>query len=193
VLAFAAAAALLPLAPALPPAVTLGLLLTFAGCLEMLAGAGLHGRSGNLVKLAAGVTVLAGLLFLAWRNAGLFSLSWIVTAWLLLRGLLLLVAGCSLGATRGLPAIGGALTDVALGVVILLNLPVAALVVSLFGPTPEIVASFTFVVAASLLVTGASLIAQAILLRRAVQPIRRSKGTHRSNRIAFTRAAEYAR
>jgi hypothetical protein len=36
------------------------------------------------------------------------------------------------------------LADLALAAASLLNLPVSALVVSLFGPTPEIVASFTF-------------------------------------------------
>jgi len=60
-------------------------------------------------------------------------------------------------ATFWLGATGG--MDLLLGVLLVSGLPIAMLVVTLFGPTAPIIASFSYVLAASLIVTGLAEIA----------------------------------
>ena len=48
--------------------------------------------------------------------------------------------------------------DLLLGVLLLAGLSIAAVVVSLFGPTPNLIASFAWILAASFVTTGLMLI-----------------------------------
>ena len=47
-----------------------------------------------------------------------------------------------------------AATDFALGLLLLVGLSISTLIVTLFGPTPELVASFAWILALSFVVTG---------------------------------------
>jgi hypothetical protein len=47
-----------------------------------------------------------------------------------------------------------AATDVALGLLLLVGLSISTLIVTLFGPTPEMIASFAWILAISFVVTG---------------------------------------
>jgi uncharacterized membrane protein HdeD (DUF308 family) len=136
-----------------------GWLLVFAGLLELIAFAAYRGR-GRWVEAAAGtITLLAGSLFLANPVLHIVSASWIITIWLLLRGLLLLgVAIARRGPLTPLARFAGP-CDLLLALALLIGLPLSALPLVLFGATPEIMGSFAIVLAASFLVTGASLIA----------------------------------
>lgn len=133
-----------------------------AGCFELGAGAARGpGEFRTVARLAGCLTTLAGLLFVLNPFAGFSPLSYVVMGWLFLRGAILLGAGVRFrGPLQGW-AIASGLADILLGLTIILGLPLAALVVSLFGPTREIVASFAFILAASFLVTGLSLLAAA--------------------------------
>ena len=51
-----------------------------------------------------------------------------------------------------------AATDVALGLLLLVGLSIATLIVTLFGPTTEMVASFAWILAISFVVTGGLLL-----------------------------------
>ena len=88
-------------------------------------------------------------------------------AWLLLRGAWVLVMVPRVRGARLRPwlAIGG-VADVLLGVGLLLGLQITTLVVTLFGPTREIVAQFALILAASFLVTGVAQVAIALAERR---------------------------
>ena len=90
-----------------------------------------------------------------------------VTAWLVIRGAWMLVMAMRIrrSVARTWLAASG-VTDILLGLVLVAGLPVSALVVSLFGPTREIVARFALILAASFAVTGISQIAIAIARRQ---------------------------
>jgi len=57
------------------------------------------------------------------------------------------------GSVRRWIAISAA-TDVALGLLLLVGLSISTLIVTLFGPTPEMIASFAWILAISFVVTG---------------------------------------
>jgi uncharacterized membrane protein HdeD (DUF308 family) len=149
------AALLLPLIRHLPGGAVVGCLLLLAGLLEFVAGsARASSEARRRAMMAGGFTSLAGLLFLLDVFIPFFAANYLVIGWLLLRGALLLhLAGGSTAPVRGFVRFGG-FADIALGLILLAGLPIAALVVALFGPTPEVVASFALVFAASFLVTG---------------------------------------
>jgi uncharacterized membrane protein HdeD (DUF308 family) len=154
----------------LPRSGLVGWLLLLAGIAELLFGWKRRGDGiGKAVIGSGSLTALAGLLFVANPAAGYFPVANLVTAWLLLRGLWMLVMAFRLDISRARRwlAITGSM-DVLLGLVLIAGLPVASLVVSIFGPTREIIARFALVLAASFAVTGISQIAIALAQRRDV-------------------------
>ena len=82
----------------------------------------------------------------------------VVTGWLLARSVILLVtsrrAHGSVKTWLGLSAA----TDFGLGVVLLTGLSITTLVVTLFGPMPELVIGFAWVLALSFVATGTLLL-----------------------------------
>ena len=161
-IALGGGAALLPLTETHGSLV--GWLLVAGGLIELVAASARRSHEAReTVRSAGAVTVLAGLAFLLDRMVGLYSLGIVVMAWLLVRGgILLLAASRSRGAARRW-ALYGATADIALGLVLLIGLPIAAVVTGLFGPTPELVSRFALLLAISFLVTGFS---QIVLARR---------------------------
>ncbi|MDQ3075435.1 MAG: DUF308 domain-containing protein [Pseudomonadota bacterium] len=131
----------------------IGILLVAAGLIEMLAAL-LRDQTRFLALVAGAVTTLAGVLFLLDTGARFLPIITIVTAWLLIRGLILAVTtALAHGSVRRWIAISAA-TDVALGLLLFVGLSISTLIVTLFGPTPEMVASFAWVLAVSFVVTG---------------------------------------
>jgi uncharacterized membrane protein HdeD (DUF308 family) len=154
-----------------PGAASVGWLLLLAGLVELLAGAARPpGEPRRLAMLTGAVTLLAGLLFALDVYMPFMTAAYIVMAWLFVRGALLLrLAACPDGPAPTLVRIAG-FADLLLALVLLVGVPVSALVVVLFGPTPELVASFALVFAASFLVTGLMLLFLARAVRLAPAP-----------------------
>jgi len=148
----------------LPRSGLVGWLLLLAGIAELAFGA-LRGfdRVGKAAFGSGLLTALAGLLFVANPGAGYFPVANVVTAWLLVRGGWMLAMAIRLRSSQPrlwLAATG--VTDVLLGLVLIAGLPVSSLVVTIFGPTREIVARFALILAASFAVTGIAQIAIAL-------------------------------
>lgn len=160
IILLAGAGALLPLADAVPGANVIGSLLLAAGVVELLAGT--QRRETKYLCVAAGaVTAIAGLLLVFRPVTHIFPTTYLVVAWLVLRGLIL---GASSTHTRGTVrtwTIVSAATDFALALILLTGISIATLIVGLFGPTPEVIASFSWVLAFSFLVTGLWMLATA--------------------------------
>jgi uncharacterized membrane protein HdeD (DUF308 family) len=147
----------------------IGWLLLLGGLVELLAGRARHARARDAAMIAGAITTLAGFLFLINPLLGVYPASYVVIGWLLARAAVLLNAAMKAnGGTRFWAAFSG-IADLLLGLILLLGLPLAAVVLSLFGPTEEMVASFAYVFAASFLVTGVALLALALTERRAIR------------------------
>ncbi len=163
-LLLAALALLLPVIHWAPRGGVVGWLLFLAGLAE-LAFASQH-RPGPVGTAATGaglVTAAAGLLFIVQPYAHFFRIADVVMAWLLVRGAWMLVAALRMRGSRPVKwvALSGT-ADLLLGLALVAGLPVAAFVISLFGPTPELVASFALILAASFLATGFAEVAIAL-------------------------------
>ena len=157
VMLLSAGSALLPMWEQQSAAVLLGWLLLVAGLVE--AGAGSLRQSVRPFAIAAGlVTVAAGLIFLLNRTSHFVPVVQVIIAWLLLRSIILLFGSrCSHGSARMWMTLSSG-TDFVLALLLIAGLSASTLVISLFGPTPELVASFSWVLALSFVVTGALLI-----------------------------------
>jgi uncharacterized membrane protein HdeD (DUF308 family) len=164
----AAAALLLPIVQWAPKGGLVGWLLLLAGMWEFVFG-WKRGPDpvGNAAMGSGLITGLAGLLFVANPLSGYFPVANVVVAWLLLRGFWMLFMARRVRGDRLWPwlALTGA-ADVLLGFVLIIGIQVAALVVTLFGPTPEVIANFALILAASLFVTGVSQVGIAFTQRR---------------------------
>ena len=159
-----AGALLLPLANRVPGPNVVGSLLLAAGLVEMLAGTQ-RDDSRPFAMLAGAVTAVAGLMLVLNPVTRFFPTLYLVVAWLLLRGLVLIVAGTrSSGSVRAWTWISAA-TDLGLGLFLLAGISIATLIVGLFGPTPEVVASFAWILALSFVINGALLLETASCLR----------------------------
>lgn len=145
--------ALLPAADDLRGPLIIGVLLIGAGLIEIFAGT-LRKQVHKFAIAAGGVTALAGLWFIINPGAHFFQSVTPIIFWLIARSLILAWAsrhtGGSVRTWTGLSA--G--MDLLLAVLLLAGLSIATLVVSVFGPTQPIVASFSWVLAASFVVTG---------------------------------------
>lgn len=149
-------AALLPAGKSISSDMIGGLLIA-AGLLEIVAGS--LRRGARPYAMAAGVvTSLAGLLFVLDPVTHFFPTVTPVIAWLLLRSLILVAASTeSSGSVRTWTALSAGM-DFLLAVLLIAGLSISTIVISIFGPTPELVASFAWVLAASFVVNGLMLL-----------------------------------
>ena len=134
-----------------------GSLLIAAGLVEMFA-ASFRDQTRFLALVAGALTLCAGALFLLNRVTNFVPTISIATVWLLARGAVLAIMTLRVhGSVRRWIVISAA-TDVALGVLLLVGLSISTLIVTLFGPTPEMVASFAWILALSFGITGGLLL-----------------------------------
>lgn len=145
--------ALLPVADFLKGSTVIGILLLAAGAIEMFAGT-LRQQVHKFAIAAGAVTALAGLLFLLNPTTHFFPTVTPVIGWLIVRSLILGWTSRHTGGSVRLWTGLSAGMDLLLAVLLIFGLSIAALVVSVFGPTPQLVASFSWVLAASFVVTG---------------------------------------
>jgi hypothetical protein len=152
ILVLSVGAALLPAGKTISSDMIGGLLIA-AGLIEAVAGSAR--REARAFAMAAGiVTALAGLLFTVSPEAHFFPRVVPIVGWLLLRSLILVGALTETkGSARRWIAISAGL-DFLLGVLLIAGLSIATIVISLFGPTRELVASFAWILAASFIVNG---------------------------------------
>src|SRR4249919_806614 len=135
----------------------IGGLLVGAGLIETMAGSLRH--EARPFAMAAGiVTALAGVLFIVDPETHFFPRVVPIIAWLLIRSVILLGALTeTAGSVRRWTAISAGL-DFLLGVLLIAGLSISTIVISLFGPTRELVASFAWILAASFVVNGLMLL-----------------------------------
>jgi hypothetical protein len=152
IILISAAAALLPVG-GFDRSAVIGTMMVIAGLVEMIAG-GLRSTNRSVARLPGFLTLIAGAL-LAVHPLHKFVFSvWVVIGWLGARGLALAVATTlTHGSVRAWTMVAAA-TDLTLGAVLLVGLLASTLTLTLFGITPEIVRSFSWVVALSFIATG---------------------------------------
>lgn len=161
-------ALLLPAADRLSGTAMIGGLLLVAGLVEMLAGS-LRDQVRTYAMAAGAVTALAGLLFLLNPTVHFSPTVTLIIAWLLVRALIILFASRrSSDSVRMWMRISAGL-DFFLAALLVAGLSISALVVSIFGPTPPLIASFAWVLAASFAVTGSLLLEVASCERNAAR------------------------
>ena len=156
VIALSAGAALLPAGKTIASDMIGGLLVA-AGLIETIAGS--LRREARPFAMAAGiVTALAGLLFIVDPETHFFPRVVPIVGWVLVRSLILIGALTETrGSVRRWTAISAGL-DFLLGVLLIAGLSISTIVISLFGPTRELVASFAWILAASFVVNGMMLL-----------------------------------
>jgi hypothetical protein len=152
VILLGAGAALLPAGKRISPDL-IGALLIAAGLIEVVAGS-LRREVRPFAMAAGGVTALAGLMFIVNPETHFFPTVVPIIGWLLLRSIILAAASReAAGSVRTWTALSAGM-DFLLAVLLIAGLSISTLVISLFGPTPELVASFAWVLAASFVVNG---------------------------------------
>lgn len=153
IILFGVGAALAPAADGLTGSAVIGLLLLGAGAAELFAGT-LRQQVHKFAIAAGAVTALTGLVYLIDPRVRFFESVTPIIVWLLVRSLILAWAsrhtGGSVRTWTGLSA--G--MDFLLAVLLVAGLSIATLVVSIFGPTQSLLASFSWVLAASFVVSG---------------------------------------
>jgi uncharacterized membrane protein HdeD (DUF308 family) len=157
IIALGIGSALVPAADRLKGTAVIGGLLLVAGVIELLAGS-LRPLVRPYAMAAGGVTALAGLLFLTSPTTHFFATVTLVIGWLFIRSMILIYASQhSRGSVRTWMGLSAGM-DFLLAVLLIAGLSVATVVISIFGPTPEVTASFAWVLAASFAVTGSLLL-----------------------------------
>lgn len=152
IILLSAGAALLPAGKSISSDLIGGLLIA-AGLIETIAGS-LRREARPLAMAAGCVTALAGLLFILNPTTHFFPTVTLVIAWLFLRALILALAiRLTDGSVRIWTAISAG-TDLLLGMVLVAGLSITTIVISLFGPTEPLIASFAWFVAASFVANG---------------------------------------
>ncbi|MFL6730571.1 MAG: hypothetical protein ACJ8E3_03955 [Sphingomicrobium sp.] len=152
IIVLGAGAALLPAADTISSDM-IGALLIAAGLVETVAGS-LRREIKPYAMTAGGVTALAGLLFIINPETHFFPMVTPIIGWLLVRSLILAYASTHLtGSVRTWMGVSAGM-DFLLAAVLVAGLSIATIVVSLFGPTPQLIASFAWVLAASFVVNG---------------------------------------
>lgn len=149
-------AALLPAGKTIPSAMIGGLLIA-AGLMETIAGT--LRRDVRAYAMAAGiVTALAGLLFILNPETHFFPTVWPIVGWLMLRSVVLAAAAVETrGSVRTWTALSAGM-DFLLGVLLITGLSISTIVISVFGPTRDLVAAFAWILAASFVVNGLMLL-----------------------------------
>ena len=166
ILLLSAGSALLPLYGKTHSSVIIGTLLVLAGATELVAGRLRH-RVRRLSMLAGALTVLAGILFVTESSTHFLSTISIIAGWLFLRSLVLMrAAWLEHGSVRTWTGIAAA-TDLVLALILAVGLSIATLIVSLFGATPPMIASFAWILAASFIATAMLLLEVAASARAA--------------------------
>jgi uncharacterized membrane protein HdeD (DUF308 family) len=161
-----AGSALLPAADRLKGSAIIGALLLVSGVIELSAGS-LRRGVRPYAMAAGGVTALAGLLFILNPTIHFFPTVTLVIAWLFIRSLILIYASRhSHGSVRTWMGLSAGM-DFLLAVLLIAGLSIATIVISIFGPTPQLIASFSWVLAASFAVTGSLLLEVASCEREA--------------------------
>lgn len=147
-----AGAALLPAGKSISSDLIGGLLIA-AGLVETIAGA-LRREARAFVMAAGCVTALAGLLFILNPTVHFFPTVTLIIVWLFARAVILGIAiRLTAGSVRAWTAISAGV-DLALGLLLMAGLSITTIVVSLFGPTEPLVASFSWFLAVSFVVNG---------------------------------------
>jgi len=163
IILLSAGAALLPAGKSISSDMIGGLLIA-AGLIEAIAGS-LRKETRGFIMAAGAVTALAGLLFIVNPETHFFPMVTPVIAWLLIRSVVLAVASReSSGSVRTWTGLSAGM-DFLLAALLIAGLSISTLVISLFGPTPELVASFAWVLAASFVVNGLLLLEVASCVR----------------------------
>ena len=153
ILLLSAGSALLPLYGKAHSALIIGTLLVVAGITEIIAGT-LRDETRRLAMLAGALTTLAGILFATDNATHFLSTISIIAGWLFLRALVLIQAArLASGSVRIWTGISAA-TDLVLAAILTVGLSIASLIVSLFGATPPMIASFAWILAASFIATA---------------------------------------
>ena len=146
------AAALLPAGKSIPSQLIGGLLIA-AGLVELVAGS-LRREVRPFAMAAGAVTAIAGLLFIISPETHFFPSVTPVIAWLVIRSVILgLAATRTGGSVRTWMALSAGM-DFLLAALLIAGLSIATIVVSLFGPTAPLIASFSWILAASFVVNG---------------------------------------
>jgi hypothetical protein len=160
-----AGAALLPAGKTIPSDMLGGLLIA-AGFIELVAGS-LRREARSFAMAAGAVTALAGLLFILNPETHFFPTVVPIIGWLLVRSLILIGALTeSVGSVRTWTALSAGM-DFLLAVLLIAGLSISTIVVGVFGPTRELIASFAWVLAASFVVNGMMLLEVASCEREA--------------------------
>ena len=166
ILLLSAGSALLPLVGRAQGASIIGILLVLAGLAEIFAGSLRH-DTRRLAMLAGVITTLAGILFATESSTHFLSTLTIIAGWLFGRSIVLILAArLATGSVRTWTGLA-ALTDLVLGLILAVGLSIATLIVSLFGATPQMIASFAWVLAASFIATAMLLLEVASCARAA--------------------------
>jgi uncharacterized membrane protein HdeD (DUF308 family) len=165
ILLLSAGSALLPWLERANGEIVIGALLIAAGLIEIFAGTLRH-ETRKLAMLAGAVTTLAGFLFATEERTGFLSTVAIIAGWLFLRGIILVIAATlERGSVRTWTGLSAAM-DLALALILVIGLSIASLVVVLFGATPDLIASFAWVLALSFVVNGMMLLEVASVARQ---------------------------
>ena len=152
IILLSAGAALLPAGKSISSDL-IGALLVAAGLIETVAGT--LRREARYLAMAAGtVTAIAGLVFILDPTTHFFPMVTPVIAWLFIRGLILALAiRVTDGSVRAWTGISAGV-DLALGLLLTAGLSISTIVISIFGPTEPIVASFAWFLALSFVANG---------------------------------------
>jgi hypothetical protein len=131
----------------------IGALLIATGLIETIAGS-LRRDVRAYAMAAGGVTTLAGLLFILNPETHFFPIVTPIIAWLLIRSLILAYAATHVhGSVRTWMGLSAGM-DFVLAALLIAGLSIATIIISIFGPTPQMIASFAWVLAASFAVNG---------------------------------------
>ena len=156
IIALAAGAALLPAEKGVSSDV-LGAMLVAAGFIELVAGSLRH-QVRTLAMAVGGITVLAGILFVVNPETQFFPVVMPIVGWLVARCVILGYASThATGSVRRWMALSAGM-DLVLALVLITGLSITTLIISIFGPTPQLIASFAWVLAASFVVNGLMLL-----------------------------------
>jgi uncharacterized membrane protein HdeD (DUF308 family) len=146
-------------------AAVIGGLLILAGVIEACTGA-LRQQTRRLAMTAGGITVIAGLLFLTEPATRFLPTLIIIAGWLLLRSTVLAAASAlEHGSVRFWTGLSAA-ADFILALFLIVGISIATLIVTLFGPTPPMIAHFAWLLAISFVATGTMLLEVASCARR---------------------------
>jgi len=150
-------AAFSPLLDDVSAAAVLGSLMIAAGIVELMAGMIRH-ETRKLAASTGAVTIVAGAVLVFNRDNGLLPNATIVSAWLLTRAVvLMLTSRLAHGSAKRFLGFSAAI-DFVLGAALIAGLSVSTLIVTIFGPSPQLLASYGWVLALSFIATGTLLL-----------------------------------